>query len=98
MIVVLSAGCLRVVPFGVSLGCQDLPCEVDREYSMTISVSFSVSLVSLDGWMGAVDGQCFYLSYSNKDVCVVWGGGSLLHVLLTHSIQFEAVWYIVRDR
>ena len=43
----------------------------------------------MDGW---VDGQCFYLSYFNKVVGVVWGGGSLLYVLLTYSIQFEAVW------
>ena len=48
---------------------------------------FCLILVSLDGWMdGWVDGQCFYLSYFNKVVCVVWGGGSLLCVPLTYSI------------
>ena len=40
MVVVLSAGYLREVPFGVPLGCQELPCEVDPEHFVTVYVSF----------------------------------------------------------
>ena len=45
-----------------------------------------------------MDGQCFTSVYFNKVVGLVWGGGSLLDVLPTYSIQSVAIGSVVSDR
>ena len=51
------------------------------------SVFLSLCLWLVVGWM---DGQ-FSTGLFYKNLGVVWGGGSLLYVLLTYSIQLGVV-------
>ena len=55
-------------------------------------VSSSQCLWLVVGWM---DGQCSIQVYFNKNSGGVWGGGSLLDVLPTDSIQSVAIGGVV---
>ena len=46
----------------------------------------------MNGWMDGCIWVVYILVYFKKVVDLVWGGGSLLYDLRTHSIQFETVW------
>ena len=58
-------------------------------------LSSSLCLWLVVGWMG---GQCSIQVYFNKNSGGVWGGGSLLDVLPTDSIQSVAIGGVVSDR
>ena len=45
----------------------------------------------MDEWMDACIWVVYIHNYFNNVVGLMWGGGSLLCVLLTYSFQFEAV-------